>query len=281
MEARRALLPQEGPLADSEAKELVAFYAGKTVPELLADFALYGPDELSENVNTGVVRILEGEPLPYIIGEWDFAGMTLKVTKDTLIPRDDSAALLELSLDYALRLPPNPRILDLCTGTGCLGLAIANKIRDAYVVLGDLSRPALEVAKENIRAQHLGSRVFAVEMDAKAAPPPIINGFDMIVSNPPYVTEAEMETLPPSVKNYEPPMALCGGKDGLDFYRSIVSGYACALKEDGIISFEFGLGQENAVGEILEEAGFRVLDFRKDLSGIVRAVSARKKREDL
>ena len=276
LEARRALLAQEGELAEQEAKELICHCSGKSPADLLSDWSLYGPEDLEKRVFEGVRRILDGEPLPYIIGEWDFGGMTLKLTKDTLIPRDDSLALAELAADCALRFPGEPRILDLCTGSGCIGLFLANRIRDARVILADISTDALSVAKENVRRQHLGGRVSAVRMDAKESPPQIFTDFDMIVCNPPYVTREEMISLPLSVKNYEPELALYGGEDGLDFYRSIVSGYACALKEEGILCFEFGRDQENDVCRILEEGSFQVLQLKKDLRGIIRAVSARK-----
>ena len=280
LEARRALREREGNLADSEARELLCYHTGKSQAELLRDMGLYGPEDLEDRVQHSVDRLLSGEPLPYVIEQWDFYGMTLRVTKDTLIPRDDTMAVAELAVDSALRLPPNPRILDLCTGTGCIGLAVANKIRDAHVLLGDVSAPALAVAKDNIRLHHLGGRVSALRMDALSAPPPAITGFDMIVSNPPYVTAEEMEALPDSVKNYEPSLALYGGEDGLKFYRSIVSGYACTLNPDGLLCFEFGMGQESAVCRILEEGGFSVEQLKKDTRGIIRAVLARKKREE-
>lgn len=280
LEVRRYLREHEGELADMEAKEILCHCSGKNAAALLSCWNLYGADDLEDRVMGEARRLLEGEPLPYIIGEWDFGGLTLKVTRDTLIPRDDTLALGDLAVECALRLAPNPRILDLCTGSGCVGIYLATRIRDSRVVLGDLSQPALSVAKENIRLHHLGGRVSAVQMDARGAPPPAITGFDMIVANPPYVTAEEMEKLPASVKDFEPEMALYGGEDGLDFYRSIVSGYACALKEEGILCFEFGMGQEQNLCRILDENGFQVLQLKKDMRGIIRALSARKKREE-
>ena len=274
LDARKALLPSEGMYAGTIARELVCAASGKTQEALIADRSLYASEEICLRVANFVNRHLTGEPTAYILGQWDFADMTLTVTQDVLIPRDDSMAVTELAIKKALYLPQNPRILDLCTGSGCIGLAIARRVKDAKLTLGDVSPEALRVAKKNAADLHLGGRVSCVHADALQPAAPFLGKFDLIVSNPPYVTTAEMERLDPSVRDYEPHLALHGGEDGLDFYRAIVKNYTPALRPGGCLALEFGQGQESAVCAILEAAGYEILELKQDNSGIVRAVLA-------
>ena len=138
----------------------------------------------------------------------------------------------------------------------------------------------MAVAKKNITAQKLSGRVTCVQADALSEPTPFLGKFDMIVSNPPYITTQEMEDLHKSVKDYEPHLALHGGTDGLAFYRSIASKYSAALKPGGYLCFEFGMGQGDAVCEILEENGYTILERTKDYSEIERAVLAQYDRKE-
>lgn len=274
LDARKALLPSEGMYAGNIARELVCAASGKTQEALIADRSLYASEEICLRVENFVRRHLSGEPTAYILGQWDFADMTLTVTPDVLIPRDDSMAVTELAIKKALFLPQNPRVLDLCTGSGCIGLAVARRVKDAKITLADVSPEALRVAKKNVADLRLGGRVSCVLADVKKPAAPFLGKFDLIVSNPPYVTTAEMETLDSSVKDFEPHLALHGGEDGLDFYRAIVRNFSPALRPGGCVAFEFGRGQERAVCEILEAADYRILEWKEDNSGIVRAVLA-------
>lgn len=278
LQARRALLPTEGEQAAVIARELLCSFSGKTPAEFLSCRELYASEEIAERMEDGVRRILSGEPLPYVLEEWDFCGMTLKVTRDTLIPRDDTMAVTELAMESAEKLETPPRVLDLCTGTGCIGLAVAHRIRDARVTLADVSPAALEVAKTNAAAY--APRVTCVLADVLQSPPPYLKNYDLIVSNPPYITGKEMQALPDSVRNYEPALALYGGDDGLRFYRSIVKHYTSVLKPGGYLCFEFGMGQETDVCSILTDGGYEVLQLKKDERGIIRAVLAQKKGEE-
>ena len=274
LDARKALLPTEGMYAGNIARELVCAASGKSQEALIADRALYASEEICLRVENFVRRHLGGEPTAYILGQWDFADMTLTVTPDVLIPRDDSMAVTELAIKKALFLPQNPRILDLCTGSGCIGLAVARRVKDAKVTLADVSHEALRVAKKNVADLHLSGRVSCVIADAKKPAAPFLGKFDMIVSNPPYVTTAEMETLDPSVRDFEPRLALHGGEDGLDFYRAIVQNFTPALRPGGCLALEFGMSQDPAVCDILTDAGYAVLELKEDNSGVVRAVLA-------
>jgi release factor glutamine methyltransferase len=235
---------------------------------------MYVSDEVINRMQEAQRRVLEGEPLAYVLQQWDFYSMTLHVDSHVLIPRDDTCALAEIAIRQALFLDSNPRILDLCTGSGCIGLAIASRVKDAKVTLADLSREALAVAKKNVALHHMGGRVSCVQADAMAEPPSFLGMFDMIVSNPPYIDENDMASLEVSVKDYEPHMALYGGTDGLDFYRSITEKYRHILKPGGYLCYEFGEEQGDDVCEILAANGFTVRQRVKDVCGTERAVIA-------
>ena len=274
-QARQALLEIEpGHQAGVTARELLCFVSGKTAAELLADGEKYADGRVVQSLEDAVNRMVRGEPLAYILGEWEFYGLKLHVTSDVLIPRDDTCALAEIAIRQALFLDANPRILDLCTGSGCIGLAIASRVKDAKVTLADLSREALAVAKKNVALHHMGGRVSCVQADAMAEPPAFLGQFDMIVSNPPYIDETDMQTLEVSVKDYEPHMALYGGRDGLDFYRSITEKYRHILKPGGYLCYEFGEEQGDDVCNILAANGFTVRKRVKDFCGTERAVIA-------
>ena len=274
-DARKALLPIDGPhQAGATARELLQFVSGKSAAELLADGEKYADTSVIVALDKCLERMAQGEPLAYILGEWEFYGLKLFVTPDVLIPRDDTCALAEIAIRQALFLDPNPRILDLCTGSGCIGIAIASRVKDAKVTLADLSREALAVAKKNTQLHHMTGRVSCVQVDAMGEPPAFLGQFDMIVSNPPYIDAKDMEGLEVSVKDYEPHMALYGGTDGLDFYRAITENYRRNLKPGGYLCYEFGEEQGDDVCNILAANGFTVRQRVKDFNGTERAVIA-------
>lgn len=281
VDARKVLLETEdGDYASALVRNLVCHYSGKSLGDVLSHREYYASEELEEKVMAAVERLKKGEPLPYIIGQWDFYGLTLTVTPAVLIPRDDTCAVVEIAIKNGLFLPEKPRILDLCTGSGCIGLAVASRLPDARVTLADISPDALAVAKKNVTALKLSSRVSCVNADALGKAPTFLGKFDMIISNPPYITGQEMTELPNSVKDYEPHLALYGGKDGLDFYRSIIKNYTSALKPDGLLAFEFGMGQGDAVCKLLAENGYEIIERKNDYNDRERAVIARYTRKD-
>ena len=278
IEARRAFMMQEeAGYASMLARSLLCHVTGKTQEQILADKDLFVGDEVCDAMSLAVQRVLNGEPLAYVLGQWDFYGMTLFVDRNVLIPRDDTCAVTQLAIKRGLYLEQDPRILDLCTGSGCIGLAVAERVKDAKVTLADISREALAVAKKNVTLQKLSARVSCVQADALKPAAPFLGKFDMIISNPPYITTEEMTALPVSVKDYEPHLALHGGTDGLDFYRSIATNYADALKPGGYLCLEFGMGQGNAVCAILEENGYTILERSRDYNDRERAVLAQRK----
>ena len=281
LDARQVLMKTEMPReAGMLARQVLAHASGKTQTELITDSEKYAQDDVILAVEAMVQRLAGGEPLAYVLGEWEFYGLKLIVTPDVLIPRDDTCAVAEIAIRQALFLEETPRILDLCTGSGCIGLAIASHVKDAKVTLADLSRNALAVAKKNVQLHKMGARVSCVQADAMKQPPAFLGKFDMIVSNPPAVTTDEMRELDHSVKDFEPHMALWGGSDGLDFYRSIAGNAPQCLKPGGYLCFEFGMGQGDDVCKIMTDAGFTILDRVKDFNDRERAVIAQYCKED-
>ena len=281
LDTRKALLQQEDmEIADMMAKHLVAHISKKSVPALLADRDAYATDEICKAVQKGLDRLLEGEPLAYVLGEWEFYGLNLVVSPDVLIPRDDTVAVASLAISQGLFLDKDPRILDLCCGSGCIGLAVASRVKDAKVTLADLSQKALNVAKQNTALNHMTGRVRCMQVDATKPAPAFLGKFDMIISNPPYITGEDMKQLPKSVADYEPHMALYGGEDGLDFYRAIAENYTPALKSGGYLALEFGMGQGDDVCRILAEHGYTILERSRDYNDRERAVLAQYGRKE-
>ena len=281
LDARRTLMTREDDqTASMMARNLVCHFTGKTHEQVIANRDLYVNEQVCIQMDQAVQRLLNDEPLPYVLGKWEFYGLELIVTPDVLIPRDDTCAVASLAIEQSLFLDSKPRILDLCTGSGCIGLAIASRVKDAKVTLADLSQEALAVAKQNIVMHHLTSRVSCVRANALEEPPVFMGKFDLIVSNPPYITTREMLELPRSVAAFEPRMALHGGDDGLKFYRSIAMNYAKALKPGGYLCFEFGEDQGDDVCAILEANGYTILERVKDYHDTERAVIAQYDRKE-
>lgn len=280
-EARKAFMTQEdGEIASFWARNLLCHITGKSYAQLISQREMYAGEQTCEEMEQAVNRVLGGEPLAYVLGQWEFFGLPLVITPDVLIPRDDTCAVVELAIKHALFLESGPRILDLCCGSGCIGLAISSRIKDAKVTCGDLSKEALAITKKNIALNKMSGRVSSLQMDALGQPAAFLGKFDMIVSNPPYITTREMTELPDSVKDHEPHMALHGGTDGLDFYRNISASFCKALKPGGFLCFEFGMDQGDSVCRILQENGFTVLERSKDYNERERAVIARYDRKD-
>lgn len=275
LDARRSLMRVEDQQTASHlARNLLCYVSGKSYEALIADRETYATETICEEMEHAVARILQEEPLAYVLGEWSFYGMNLHVDSNVLIPRDDTCAVTSLAIKRGLHLEQSPRILDLCTGSGCIGLAIASRVKDARVTLVDVSKDALAVAKKNVMRQKLSGRVACYQADALEPAPAFLGKFDLIVSNPPYITSEEMEELPRSVRDYEPHLALHGGDDGLLFYREIIRNYSEALKHGGYLCFEFGMNQGDDVCSLLEASGYTVLERANDFNDIERAVIA-------
>jgi release factor glutamine methyltransferase len=262
------------------ARNLLCYVSGKTHEQIIADREMYANQDICAAMESAVQRVLDGEPLAYVLGEWSFYGMTLYVDKNVLIPRDDTCAVTQLAIKRGLYLEQYPRILDLCTGSGCIGIAVANRVKDARVTLADISEAALSVAKKNVDRHQLSGRVSCVRVDALAAPPEFLGKYDMIISNPPYITTREMEELDRSVKDHEPHLALHGGEDGLDFYRSIAENYTAILKEGGYLCLEYDPSQGDDICYILENRGYTILERVRDYNDRERALLAQLVRKE-
>ncbi len=271
LEIRRQLRAADSGVPTLEARELVAFACGKTKEELLRDSRLYVTPEVEARVRALVQRHLDGEPTAYLIGEWEFYGLPLDISRDVLIPRPDTEVLAGLAIDF-VKTQGACRVLDLCAGSGCIGLAVASQCPESRVVLGELSEGALRICRQNIRRNGLSGRVVPMQMDALAPPPAQLGEFRCLVSNPPYIPAGDIPGLDPSVRDYEPHMALDGGADGLDFYRNLAGEWKNALTVGGKIFLEVGIGQADDVLRLLRAQGFGDLEITKDLNGIPRVV---------
>ena len=262
-----------------EARLLVAYAAGKTPEKLLQDLQLYSSPAIEARVAELSRRRLAGEPVAYITGSWEFYGLNLTVTPEVLVPRADTEVLVEKALALTEDRNAPLRVLDLCTGSGCIGCALGTALPRSRVTLADLSESALNVAKRNVRDCGLVGRALCVGADALSEPAPQLGLFDLIVSNPPYIDTAELETLDSSVRDYEPRMALDGGADGLDFYRSITQKWSGMLRPGGWLLFEIGETQAAAVTALMRSAGLRSIGTVRDTAGLDRVVFGRAKIE--
>lgn len=220
----------------------------------------------------------KGKPLQYVLGEWDFWKYTFRVGKGVLIPRPDTETLIENVLDICGKNNlKSPKILDLCSGSGCIAITLDKEIPYSEVWAVEKYDEAYEYLEENIRLNN--SAVKAVKADVLL---PETAGkfrdFDIIVSNPPYLTAEEMQDLQKEVQA-EPETALSGGKDGLDFYRKITGIWRNSLKTGGYICYEFGMNQHDDVAEILKSNNFINIKLTEDAGGIIRTATAEKQEE--
>ena len=259
-----------------EARLIAATAAGKSTEKLLRDMRYYATDEVERRAEEMVQRRLAGEPVAYITGVWEFRGLPMEVSRDVLIPRIDTEVLAELAIKYLRgtgRL--DARVLDLCSGTGCIGCAIAAELPRVRVVLADVSAAAMDISRRNVERNGLGGRVSFLPADVTKQPPLMTGSFDLVVSNPPYIPTMEILTLDPSVRDYEPVWALDGGEDGLDFYRAILKNWAGVIRQGGELMFEVGEDQAERVKDLMRMAGLREARSFPDTQNIQRVVAAK------
>ena len=214
-------------------------------------------------------RRLAGEPLAYVTGRREFYSRSFAVTRDVLVPRPETETLAELAIETAGQMK-NPRILDLGTGSGCLAVTVFLETCGCEVSASDVSAAALRVAEENARTH--GARVRFVNSDLLGCFAKF--SFDMIISNPPYVSEAEYAELSSQIRRHEPRAALVGGEDGLEYIRKIAAAAGRALREGGFLLLEIGAGQARNVESIVSENGFSDVRFQTDIGGVKRVVKA-------
>jgi release factor glutamine methyltransferase len=244
-----------------------------------------------------IKRRSQREPLQHIVGSTSFCGYEITVNRHVLVPRPETELLAELGWQFLSTLNPQPSTaLDFCTGSGCLAIALAAKCPDAQLVATDISADALALAEENASQNKVAERIQFLQGDGFAAlkdrwgerprEPGLANGqngspgvsphqFDLIASNPPYIPSAEIATLQPEVRDFDPRIALDGGADGLEFYRRLASQSKAFLKADGRIMVEFGDGQAEAIQKIFETEKWIVEAVKEDYSHRARILVAR------
>ncbi len=216
-----------------------------------------------------IARRAKREPVAYIFGEWEFMGLSFNVSSDVLIPEQDSEFLVEEALRHC---EDGMKIMDLCTGSGCIGISILNFTNETTAVCTDISEKALLVAKSNADRLGLCDRSQFIKTDLF---PEAGDKFDVIVSNPPYIASSVIETLAPEVKDFEPRLALDGDEDGLTFYRRIIDKAPEYLFSSGYLIMEIGYDQAEAVTELLKASGrYHEIEVVKDFSGNDRVVKA-------
>lgn len=256
-----------------EAKQIIKHITGFSNSEILMNYTNRLTEFQSNNLTAIIKQRAIRYPLQYIFGEWAFYGREFFVGPGVLVPRADTETLVEVCLKY-LKNSESPAVLDLCAGSGCIGITLALEKADAAVTLVEKFPEAARYAERNIK-RHGTDNVTLICGD-------VLNGaandkeYELIVSNPPYVPKNEMETVSPEV-HYEPETALFGGEDGLDFYRAVITEYKKALKAGGMLAFEVGAGEAAAVEALLRNAGLKEINTEKDLGGICRAVYGIKK----
>ena len=256
------------PDPETDSALLLSFLTGQAPLSLRLDSDTDLSPDVLDSYSALAERRLSREPLQYITGEAPFFGRVFQVDSRVLIPRPETEALCAWALE-ALPASGPCRVLDLCCGSGCIGLTLASERPDLSVTLSDLSADALHTAE--INASRLGVRVSFSQSDLLSVFPDA--SFGCIVSNPPYIPSGQCGSLQSEVQ-FEPLLALDGGADGLAVYRRIVPDAARVLKEGGVLMMELGYGEAESVAALLESSGYTEIEIRKDLSGISRMISA-------
>ena len=262
-ELRKLLKDVAGESAEYEARLFMSHFGGYSASDIL----LKNPDVSSEELKEAVERRLNNEPLAYIFGETEFYGEKYLVSPHCLIPRADT----EIIVEYAIRhLKKNAFFADLCTGSGCIAISILSHRPDCKAIACDISSEALEIAQKNADLNNVKERIAFAQCDILSADA-LSYKFDAVISNPPYIRSDVIGTLSEDVKK-EPVLALDGGKDGMIFYRRIISEYSGALNENGFFLFETGYDQKKDISELAEENSFFcecLTDYGKNHRGAV------------
>jgi release factor glutamine methyltransferase len=227
-------------------------------------------------------RRIQGEPIQYILGKTEFMGLELKVTPDIFIPRPETEILVETALRIVRSFAHSPRqklkILDIGTGSGCIAISLAKLLLDidAHIIATDISEEALKVAYENAVLNNVSDRIKFIKSDLFTNYQLSIINYDIIISNPPYIMSQEIKNLPAEI-SYEPRISLDGGKDGLDFYRRIISEVVPYLRKQGFLLLEIGFQQKNAIESIFHKSkNFKVQEVIRDYNDIERVILAKR-----
>ena len=248
---------------------------GERNPILVTDKNKDVSPELSDKIMELVRRRSEGYPLQYLLGEWEFYGYPFKVGEGVLIPRPDTETLIEQTLEVCRQMGNrSPKIIDLCSGSGCIAVTLKKELLEAEIFAVEISDEAIKYLKQNVELNNADITIIQGDVLDEKLQQSLLD-FDIIVSNPPYLTGEEMKELQIEVA-FEPELALFGGNDGLEFYRRLTAMWKNSLKTSGYLLYEFGMGQHSAVSEILAENDFTDIMLQKDAGGIIRTISGKK-----
>ena len=258
----KKLLERASDEAENEAQILVSHILNVSKGALNYTNKQIDKKEMEPLIN----RRLKGEPIQYILGKWSFYKGEFFVGEGVLIPRQDTETLVETAVEF-LKGKENPRVIDLCSGSGCVAISIAADYPEAEIIACEKYQKAYSFLEKNIEFNKT-KNVIPMLLDITKK---TLAKADLIVSNPPYITKEDMKNLQSEVKK-EPETALFGGEDGLYFYRVIAGKWPPCLKKGGMLALEIGIGQEDAVKELLKKAGLKNIGTKKDLCGIQRVV---------
>ncbi len=261
--------PELLPRSQQDAALLLQSALGCTRAELLAHPQRTLTPEEQQHYRTLLEERLRGAPIQYILGEQEFFGLPFSVTPAVLIPRPETEHLVEAALAH-LRHHPSPRIVDVGTGSGAISVALAHALPQAQLTAIDISPAALSVARHNAERNAVAARIRWVQGDLLT--PLLHERFDAVVSNPPYIAEAERATLPREVREHEPAQALFAGATGLEVYARLLPQARAVLAPSGWLLAEIGAGQRDGVAALL--SGWQAVEFLPDLQGIPRVVCA-------
>ena len=253
-----------------EAKQIIKHITGLSATQILTQYnnklSLFQENNLTALLRQREIRY----PLQYIFGEWDFYGRPFYVGPGVLVPRADTETLIEAVLEN-LKEKEAPEILDLCAGSGCIGITLAKEKENSKVLMVEKFDEAIRYTKRNIeRNSAFNAEVEKGDIFESAFSD---RKYDIIVSNPPYIPQTEMDEISPETK-FEPETALLAEDEGMQFYKAITENYKNSLKENGVIAFEVGINQSERVAEILKTQGFKNVTVKKDLNSIDRVVFA-------
>jgi len=255
----------------NEAELLFSQALGCQRPDLYINKNEYLGREKGVFISSVLNRRIKGEPIQYILGKTEFMGLEIKVNKDVFIPRPETEILVETALEFARKEKPR-RVLDLGTGSGCIAVALFKYLANLEIDASDISDKALIVAKENARLHSARINFIKSDLFSKLE----YKEYGIIVSNPPYIAESQIEKLQPELQ-FEPKMALNGGRDGLDFYRRIILNSGDYLRKGGLLIMEIGYNQKYNLEKMFDSLKlFEIVKAVKDYNNIDRVVVARK-----
>ena len=261
-----------------EAKLIIEKAFDSELPRILMNRDSAVPEIILDNIQDMTEKRKKGFPIQYILGEWEFYGYKFKVGEGVLIPRQDTETLIDYVLDICRKNNmKSPKIIDLCSGTGCIAITLKKEIPDSEIYALENSGIALEYLEYNAKLNQADIKIMEADvLENKYTDN--FKDFDIIVSNPPYLTAQDMRELQPEVR-FEPITALYAGEDGLYFYQRITPLWKKILKSGGMIVYEIGMNQHESVSDILKSNNFNQTEFIKDTAGIIRVVSGVKQED--